>query len=76
MENEIPENFNPYLIPEIEPDFYPPCKYCGKEHGHGIKDTKTGVIEALDVCPECFWKSAYSELQVGDEENAIESDVK
>lgn len=53
---DIPLNFNPYLIPEIEPEFYPLCKYCGTEHGMGVKDTNTGIITAMDVCYDCFWK--------------------
>jgi hypothetical protein len=38
---------------------YPPCKKCGKSHGMGVEDMKTGVITPIDVCSKCLFKWTY-----------------
>lgn len=40
---------------EFENVFYPPCKYCGHEHGMGIEDMSTGIIKPIDICYPCLW---------------------
>lgn len=35
---------------------YPPCKKCGKSHGMGIEDTRTGEITPIDLCYDCLWE--------------------
>lgn len=62
MENEgvyPPDNLpNPcYDHPDNANLVYPSCKECGKEHGLGIINMKTGRIEPLDICNECLWKN-------------------
>jgi hypothetical protein len=32
------------------------CKKCGKEHGMGIEDMKTGEITPIDLCEDCLFE--------------------
>jgi hypothetical protein len=34
---------------------YPPCKYCGNNHGMGVKNTDTGEIKPIDICAHCLF---------------------
>ena len=47
-----------YDIPDQQVE-YPPCRKCGAAHGMGLKDRRTGKIEPLDKCYNCFWKDAF-----------------
>lgn len=38
---------------------YPPCKKCGASHGMGVKNMRTGKIDPLDKCYDCFWEDAF-----------------
>jgi hypothetical protein len=41
---------------EDERIVYPPCKYCGAEHGMGIEHVESGKITPIDICYDCLWK--------------------
>lgn len=39
------------------------CKKCGKSHGMGIKNTKTGEFTPMDVCYDCLWLEILKALE-------------
>lgn len=52
-------------IPEFDnsKNVYPPCKYCGANHGMGVENTKTGEITPIDICKKCLWKPVDDQLR-------------